>query len=66
MKRNSPWIALIAAGALLLAACYESPGVTRHEPGVYKGESDPLVSKLESDQGLRDSLNRRFDGQRDR
>ncbi|MEJ2641603.1 MAG: hypothetical protein P8010_18705 [Desulfosarcinaceae bacterium] len=48
---------------LLLAttfwACYESPGVTIHEPGVYKGAQDPLLAKQHSDrqlQQLRDRL----------
>lgn len=59
---------MILAGmtALLLSACYESSSVTRHEPGVYKGEDDPLVSKLEGDSEFREKLDSRFDGQRDR
>lgn len=57
---------LVIAGALFLAACYESPGVTRHEPGEYKGVTDPLLAKLENDGELRDQLDQRFDGQRDR
>ena len=33
-------------GVLLLglAGCYEAPDVTVHEPGVYKGPEDPLLS----------------------
>ncbi len=31
--------------ALTLAACYESPGATHYQPGVYKGSSDPLMEK---------------------
>lgn len=66
MKSRIPHILLLAAGALLLTACYESSDVTRHEPGIYKGEADPLAKKLENDGELREQLNQRFDGQRDR
>ncbi|HKL50997.1 MAG TPA: hypothetical protein VJ908_07510 [Wenzhouxiangellaceae bacterium] len=66
MRSVIPRIVLLAATTLVLAACYESPEITRHEPGVYKGESDALVGKLGSDSELHEQLNRRFDGQRDR
>jgi len=66
MKSRIPHVVLLIAGALLLSACYESVDVTRHEPGVYKGQADPLVKKLENGGDLREQLNRRFDGQRDR
>ena len=33
------------AAAVMLTACYESADVTVHEPGVYKGAKDPLLSK---------------------
>ena len=39
---------------------------TLHEPGVYKGEQDPLVKKLANDDELQAQLEQRFDGQRDR
>lgn len=51
--------------ALGLAACYESPGVTVHEPGEYKGAQDPLHDKL-AEESHREALDARFDGQRDR
>lgn len=66
MRSRVSTIVLIAALPLLLTACYESPGVTRHEPGVYKGQSDALVGKLGNNSELHDQLNQRFDGQRDR
>ena len=66
MRFRLPLIALIASSGLMLSACYESQDVTRYEPGVYKGKEDPLVSKLESDAELREQLDQRFDGQRDR
>lgn len=66
MKRTIPRILILSVVALALAGCYESAGVTRHEPGVYKGEQDPLVNKLANDDGLREQLDQRFDGQRDR
>jgi len=38
--------------ALLLAiwapGCYESPDLTYHEPGVYKGSEDPLLKRQSS------------------
>lgn len=66
MKRTIPRMLTLALLALVLAGCYESAGVTRHEPGVYKGEKDPLTNKLASDGELREQLDQRFDGQRDR
>lgn len=60
--------ALLAPGllALALAGCYESPDdVTLHEPGVYKGPSDPLGNKLDDDE-LQQALEQRFRGQTDR
>ncbi len=66
MRSRTPKIVLIAAVTLLLSACYESPDVTRHQPGVYKGESDALVGKMGNNSELHDELNQRFDGQRDR
>jgi hypothetical protein len=34
---------VVIVGSGLLAGCYESPDVTLHKPGVYKGPRDPLV-----------------------
>lgn len=51
--------------ALGLSGCYESTGVTMHEPGEYKGAQDPLHDKL-ADESHREQLDARFDGQRDR
>ncbi|MGW8247380.1 MAG: hypothetical protein ACWGOV_04645 [Acidiferrobacterales bacterium] len=28
-----------------LASCYQSPNATIHEPGAYKGKTDPLLEK---------------------
>jgi len=28
-----------------LASCYQSPNATLHEPGAYKGKTDPLLEK---------------------
>ena len=48
-----------------LSACYEPAGVTVHEPGVYKGPTDPLMS--EDADKRREVLMARFnEGQRDR
>jgi len=43
-----------------LAACYESPDVTVHQPGVYKGDKDPLLEKQrtsDQQQRLRERFN---------
>ncbi|MEJ2106623.1 MAG: hypothetical protein P8X48_04730 [Acidiferrobacteraceae bacterium] len=37
--------AMLALLCLGLSACYESPGATHFQPGVYKGASDPLLEK---------------------
>jgi hypothetical protein len=51
---------VVAGGALLtLSACYESPSVTVHKPGVYKGTRDPLITKLRSPE-LQQQLKERF------
>lgn len=52
--------ALVVGGTLLtLSACYESPSVTVHKPGVYKGTRDPLIAKLRSPE-LQQQLKERF------
>lgn len=55
--------AIVAAMALslgTLAGCYQSPDVTLHKPGVYKGGRDPLQALEKTDkqqQRLRDRFN---------
>lgn len=66
MRRMTLRALPLVAAAVMLTACYESVDVTRHDPGVYKGQQDPLVQKLESDGDLREQLNQRLNGQRDR
>jgi hypothetical protein len=36
---------LALSAAMMLSACYENPDVTVYEPGVYKGDRDPLLAK---------------------
>lgn len=50
---------LAAFAAVTLAGCYESPDVTVHKPGVYKGPKDPLVQK-QSDPKHQEALISRF------
>lgn len=51
---------LVLSGVFVaLSGCYESPGVTVYEPGVYKGARDPLVAKLRSPE-LQQQLKERF------
>jgi hypothetical protein len=54
--------ALAAAAACLgaLAGCYGSPDVTLYEPGVYKGEQDPLLETQRSAEQQR-RLRERFE-----
>ncbi len=58
----SRWAITVAATAALLAlsGCYEDTTPTQYEPGVYKGASDPLLDKLESEE-LRNELDARFE-----
>lgn len=51
-------VAIIAGAALALSACYESPSVTVHEAGVYKGERDPLLNT--DVQSRAETLQKRF------
>jgi hypothetical protein len=56
-------LAFLLAGA---AGCGEKASVTLHEPGVYKGDTDPLL-KAESDPEHQAALRERFmRGQTDR
>lgn len=59
MSRYVP-LALALLAPLVLAGCYEDVTPTNYEPGVYKGETDPLLEKLESGD-LREELDQRFE-----
>ncbi len=48
MKRLGRMLVL-ALVLTAVCACYESPGVALHEPGVYKGAADPLLARQRSD-----------------
>jgi len=37
-------VGIAVLATLLLSGCYESTAVVIHEPGVYKGEKDPLLA----------------------
>jgi len=41
-------ILLLISTILIVVACYESPKVVVHKPGVYKGARDPLLVKQRS------------------
>lgn len=46
MRKRSIWmVAVFGILTALVAGCYESPQVTLHEPGVYKGDKDPLLAQ---------------------
>lgn len=49
----------LAALAGVQAGCYDEPGVTVYEPGVYKGDHDPLLEKMD-DKAHRETLRERF------
>ncbi len=50
---------LVAACSMLaLGGCYESPSVTVHDPGVYKGPQDPLAKS--SAASRTETLQKRF------
>lgn len=51
MRAGLKRLAVSALGAVCLvglSACYEDPGATLFEPGVYKGARDPLLEKQRS------------------
>jgi hypothetical protein len=41
-------LTVLLLSSSLFGACYESPDVAIHEPGVYKGAHDPLLAKARS------------------
>lgn len=49
----------LVAVPLLLTGCYESRDVTMHDPGVYKGKTDPLV-ELSADPDHQERLRERL------
>lgn len=64
--RNFVLLSLLSVLLVGMSGCYESTDATLYEPGVYKGERDPLVNKLR-DEKLQSQLQERFNtGQRDR
>ena len=44
---------------LVLSACYESPGISYHEPAQYKGPNDPLL-ELQRSPDQQEALRKRF------
>ncbi len=51
--------ALLAAGLIALAGCYETNEVTLHQPGKYKGPKDPLLDQQASSR--EEALQKRFE-----
>ncbi|NIR31991.1 MAG: hypothetical protein GWN84_22335 [Gammaproteobacteria bacterium] len=51
--------AALAAVLLALGGCYETNEVTVHQPGEYKGKSDPLLEQQAS--AREESLQKRFE-----
>jgi len=65
MQKKRNFLIIGAAALFALSACYEPADVTMHQPGVYKGPTDPLLS--ENAEQRRETLMARFNqGQRDR
>lgn len=61
MKRVNRLYAIgVLLSAVSLAGCYEEPQVTLYEPGVYKGERDPLLA-LQQSPDQQERLRQRFD-----
>lgn len=69
IRQASRLLALAAALVVLslgATGCTEKTTVTLHEPGVYKGEKDPLLAR-QADPAYRETLQERFvRGQTDR
>lgn len=58
-------VAMLVA-VLLLGGCYESPDVTLHEPGEYKGQDDPFLEKAADPEHQEQLQQRLARGQTDR
>ena len=58
VRAKAGWLVAVLA-AFMLGACYESPDVELHKPGVYKGARDPLVEKQRG-AGQQERLQMRF------
>lgn len=60
MSMRVTMLAVLALATAGLAGCYQSPDVTLHKPGVYKGDRDPILALERSEkqqQRLRDRFN---------
>ncbi len=60
MSKRMSMVLLLSALALGVGGCYQSPDVSLHEPGVYKGRKDPLLAlegSSEQQQRLLDRFN---------
>ncbi len=66
MIKRVMFLLLCVPVVAVLGGCYESPDVTMYEPGVYKGKSDPLLDKLQSDKRQEQLVDRFQLGQTDR
>ena len=43
--RNKVFVVIaLLVGSLMLSGCWDGTEVTKHEPGIYKGPVDPLLS----------------------
>ena len=58
--------AVLAAALVVLAGCGESVTPTVYEPGVYKGDRDPLLAKQQNPQQIQTLQDRFAKGQSDR
>lgn len=38
-------VALLIVASVAMGGCYESTDITLHDPGVYRGATDPLLAK---------------------
>ena len=50
---------MLISTVLVVVACYESPKVVVHKPGIYKGARDPLLAKQRSEK-QQETLRARF------
>lgn len=69
MKTASRKLALAAVLGVLslgMIGCTEKASVTLHEPGVYKGDKDPLLAKQRDPEHIESLQNRFASGQTDR
>ena len=59
-------VALLMMATIAIGGCYEDPDITLHDPGVYRGTTDPLLAKQANPEQQAKLAERFRQGQSDR